>query len=111
MTAPSRASGSWSIIWRAARRSLRTKPPTATKTKTPVTRGGAEVALEAPEEEAEENEVADNPAEEDEVAYNPAQEAQEVPTPVDSRIAPKFDEFPDKKIRKSSNEDENDVPP
>ena len=59
------------------------------KTKTPVPRGGVEVAREVRKAQA----------------VPEAEETPEVPTPVDSRrIAPKFDEFPDEN-------DENDVPP
>ena len=58
-------------------------PSTATKTKTPVPRGGVEVAREVRKAQA----------------VPEAEETPEVPTPVDSRrIAPKFDKFPDKKL-------------
>ena len=75
------------------------KRPNDCKTKKPVPRGGVEVAREVREAE-----VAREVRETQEVPEAEAEKAQEVPTPVDSRIASKFDEFPDEN-------DENDVPP
>ena len=59
------------------------RPSTAKqKTKKLVPRGGVEVAREVREAEV----------------TREVQETQEVPTPVDSRIAPKFDKFPDNEL-------------